>query len=126
MVDSPADLLANSLFWVFAALNNMWDFSRDYEAGKLDKDAVFEPSILGRLPDYSIAMAFGDVGSGAWYIPHVAYAVENNMMLGRSATAFDPAASASGSQAAVILARLAEAGLDDTPPPTPQRREFDR
>lgn len=185
VVDSPADLPENSMFWVFAALNDMcdndrehygvnvrafweayqtaliekqaavdkamlnlwkadpalaqksatalgkaiaretyscakqimdelWDFSRDYEAGKLDKDAVFEPSILGRLPDYSIAMAFGDVGAGAWYVPHVAYAVENNLMLGRSATTFDPAATASGSQAAVILARLADAGLDDT------------
>ena len=118
VVDSPADLPENSMFWVFAALNDMcdndrehygvnvrafweayqtaliekqaavdkamlnlwkadpalaqksatalgkaiaretyscakqimdelWDFSRDYEAGKLDKDAVFEPSILG-------------------------------------------------------------------------------
>ncbi len=185
VVDSPADLPENSMFWVFAALNDMcdndrehygvnvkafweayqtaliekqanvdkamrniwkadpalaqksatalgkaiaketygyakqimdelWKFSQDYEAGKLDKDTVFKPSCMGKLPEYSIAMAFGDVKAGAWYVPHVAYAVENNLMLGRSATSFDPGTLASGSQAAVILARLADAGLEDT------------
>lgn len=185
VVNNPADLPENSMFWVFAALNDMcdndrehygvnvkafweeyqtaliekqaavdkamrnlykadpalaqasatalgkaiaretysyarqimeelWAFSQDYEAGKIDKDTVFKPSVMGKLPNYSIAMAFGDVKPNAWYAPNVAYAVENNLMLGKSAAAFDPAVPAYGSQAAVILARLAGAELKDT------------
>lgn len=185
VVNSPADLPENSMFWVFAALNDMcdndrehygvnvkafweeyqtaliekqaavdkamlnlykadpalaqasatalgkaiaretygyakqimdelWAFSQDYEAGKIDKDTVFKPSVMGKLPDYSIIMAFDDVDSDAWYAPNVAYAVENNLMLGKSAAAFDPGTPAYGSQAAVILARLAGAELKDT------------
>lgn len=177
VVDSPADLPENSMFWVFAALNDMcdndrahygvnvkvfweayqtslieqqgavdkamrnlysadpalaetcatalgkaiareaygyarqimdelWAFSQDYEAGKLDEDAVFEPSVMGKLPVYSIAVAFEDVGAADWFAPHVAYAVENNLMLGQGA-AFEPSALATGSQTAIILARLA-------------------
>lgn len=185
VVDSPADLPENSMFWVFAALNDMcdndrehyganvkafwesyqkaliekqadvdkamlniynanpalaeasatalgkalaketygyakqimdelWAFSQDYEAGELDKDEVFKPSVLGKAPEYSIAMAFGDVKAGAWYVPHVAYAVENNLMLGQSGSAFAPSAGTTGNHVAVILARLAGAGLKDT------------
>lgn len=95
-------------------MEELWAFSQDYEAGKIDKDTVFKPSVMGKLPDYSIIMAFDDVDSDAWYAPNVAYAVENNLMLGKSAAAFDPGTPAYGSQAAVILARLAGAELKDT------------
>lgn len=184
VVDSPADLPKNSMFWVFAALNDMsdndrehyganvkafwesyqkalieqqaavdkamlnlyeadpklaetmatalgkavaketygyakqimdelWAFSQDYEAGKVDADAVFTPSVMGKLPSYSIAMAFDDVEATDWFAPYVAYGVENNLLLGQGAS-YVPNGKATGSQAAVIVARAAKAGLADT------------
>lgn len=184
VVDSPADLPENSMFWVFAALNDMcdndrehyganvkafwesyqtaliekqpavdqamlnlykadpklaetlatalgkavaeetygyakqimaelWSFSQDYEAGKVDKDTVFKPSVMGKLPDYSIAMAFNDVESTDWFAPYVSYGVENRLMLGQGA-GFVPDGKTTGSEAAVIVARAAKAGLADT------------
>lgn len=185
VVKSPADLPENSMFWVFAALNDMcdndrehygvnvkafwesyqkaliegqagvdkamlniynanpdlaeacatalgkalaketydyakkimdelWVFSQDYEAGKLDKDEVFKPSVLGEVPDYSIAMAFSDVRAKSWYAPYVEFVVENNLMLGQNGNAFGPSDQTTGNHVAVILARLADAGLVDT------------
>lgn len=184
VVDSPADLPENSMFWVFAALNDMcdndrehyganvkafwesyqtaliekqpavdqamlnlykadpklaetlatalgkavaeetygyakqimdelWSFSQDYEAGKVDKDTVFKPSVMGKLPDYSIAMAFNDVESTDWFAPYVSYGVENSLMLGQGA-GFMPDGKTTGSEAVVIVARAAKAGLADT------------
>lgn len=95
-------------------LTELWDFAQAYEAGELDEDEVFKPSVMGKLPTYSITMAFNDVDSGAWYASNVEYALENNLMLGSSATAFRPTVKTTGSHVAVILARLSGAGLVDT------------
>lgn len=92
-------------------VDELWAFTQNYEAGKIDKDAVFEPSVMGKLPTYSIALAFDDVDAGDWFAPHVAYAVENNLMLGQGA-GFVPDALATGSQVAIILARLSGEELD--------------
>jgi len=35
-------------------LTELWDFAQAYEAGKLDADAVFTPSVMGARPTYSV------------------------------------------------------------------------
>lgn len=91
-------------------LSELWDFIQADEAGELAEDAVFTPSVMGKLPTYGSSTIFVDVASGKWYEAAVEYAVENNLILGVSGSKFAPTTPATRGQFMTILARYA--GVD--------------
>ena len=99
VVPTPADLPENSMFWVFAALNDMCDNDREHYGVNVRAFWEAYQTALIAAANQFFPVSSSPASASRWYVPHVAYAVENNLMLGRSATTFDPAATASGSQA---------------------------
>lgn len=75
-------------------LAELRDFIAKDQAGELAEDAVFTPSVMGKLPTYGSTSMFTDVAAGKWYQPAVAYAVENGLMTGVGGGKFAPYADA--------------------------------
>ena len=60
------------------------------------------------------AVAFADVESTAWYAEAVSYSAQQSLMVGKSNDTFDPESSVTRAEAAVVLASLANADLENT------------
>ena len=76
-------------------------------------------TVLGRMSGVDVSLytdkAFSDVETGSYYAPYVQWAAENGIVLGRSATVFDPNAFITREEMAAIMYRYCDfLGMDMT------------
>ncbi len=102
-------------FWFYEAVTFVTDrgyfkgITPELFAPYKNMDRAMFVTVLGRISDIDTSkftgIAFTDVEAGSYYAPYVAWAAENDIVLGKSATIFDPHADITRQEMAAIMYR---------------------